>query len=121
MRRLTPWIKIKAEYLQGVTPKELGVKYGLTAKQISDKANSEKWVKEKSEIAENVRKITEERIASLSNLALDTLENVIKDEETDKGVKVSACKSILDISGLKSSKIEQTNINKNPIPIEIIE
>jgi len=55
MVKTTLWVKIKAEYLQGATPAELGKKYGLTAKQISDKANKEKWTTDKSKICEEVR------------------------------------------------------------------
>lgn len=110
MAKTTPWNEIKAEYLQAVTPKELANKYGLTAKQISDKANKEKWVSEKSEISENVRENVQERIKGLTNLALDTLVSVINDPETESNVKVQASKAILDISGLKSSKQEITGV-----------
>lgn len=106
MAKNIPWNKIKAEYLQGVTPKQLAEKYKLTAKQISDKVNHEGWVKEKAEISEKVREITQERLTSLSNLALDTLESLIKADETENNVKVSACKAILDVSGLKTQKVE---------------
>lgn len=110
MAKTTPWNKIKAEYLQGVTPKELAEKYQLKAKQISDKANQEKWVAEKTKIYENVRENVQERIQGLTNLALDTLAEVINDSETEKNVKVSACKAILDISGLKSIKQEVSGV-----------
>jgi len=110
MAKTTPWNKIKAEYLQGVTPKELAEKYQLKAKQISDKANQEKWVAEKTKIYENVRENVQERIQGLTNLALDTLVEVINDSETEKHVKVSACKAILDISGLKSIKQEVSGV-----------
>lgn len=29
--KITPWNKIKAEYLQGAAPKQLAEKYGLTS------------------------------------------------------------------------------------------
>lgn len=35
---LTPWNKIKKEYLEGVTPKELALKYKIKAKTIINKA-----------------------------------------------------------------------------------
>lgn len=117
MAKITPWTKIKAEYLQGVTPQELADKYKLTAKQVSDKANKEKWVKIKAEISEKVREITQERLTSLSNLALDTLESLIKADETENNVKVSACKSILDVSGLKTQKQEITGDIKTTTPV----
>lgn len=56
----TPWLKIKAEYLQGATPKELANKYDLTAKQITSKANRDKWVIEKEIIQDKTRENAEE-------------------------------------------------------------
>ena len=104
MVKTTPWNEIKAEYLQGVTPKELAAKYGLTPKNISDKANKEKWVQEKAKISEKVREVTQERIQELTNLALDTLCEVVNDKKCEKSTKVQAAKALLDISGLKNSK-----------------
>ena len=106
--KTTPWNDIKAEYLQGVTPKELAEKYDIKAKTIHEKASKESWVDEKeninASICKNVQEVTQERIQSLTNLALDTLCNVINDEKTEKNTKVQAAKAILDISGLKNSK-----------------
>lgn len=104
MSKTTPWNEIKAEYLRGVTPKELAEKYSLKAQAIYDKANRDNWVQEKSRIAEKTLEITQERIASLTNLALDTLCEVINDSESRKDIKVQAAKALLDISGLKNSK-----------------
>ena len=102
--KTTPWNEIKAEYLQGVAPKELAEKYNIKPKTIHDKCNKEGWVQEKQSICENVREITQERISNLTNLALDTLCEVINDSECKKDTKVQAAKALLDISGLKNSK-----------------
>lgn len=106
--KTTAWNEIKAEYLQGVTPKELALKYKIPAKTIHEKASKESWVDEKASInasiCKNVQEVTQERIQSLTNLALDTLCNVINDSKTEKNIKVQAAKAILDISGLKNSK-----------------
>lgn len=116
--RTTPWTKIKAEYLQGVTPKELAEKYKLAAKTISEKACKENWTEEKAIICKNLQAQTQAKIQKLTNLALDTLQDVIDDEETERGIKVSAAKAILDISGLKSSKQELTGgLDLNEIKI----
>lgn len=104
--KVTAWLKIKAEYLSGVTPKELGIKYNLKPKQISDKANEERWVDEKSEISENLRVDVQNDINRQARKALGTLEEIIDDPETEKNVKVQACKAILDVSGLKRSTQE---------------
>lgn len=111
MKHTTAWNKIKVEYLQGVTPKELAQKYHLKAKQISDKANEEKWVAEKAKISENLRIDVQERIKDLTNQALDALCNVINDPECKNTDKVSAAKAILDVSGLKSIKQDVTGID----------
>lgn len=111
MKHTTAWNKIKAEYLQGVTPKELAQKYHLKAKQISDKANEEKWVAEKAKISENLRIDVQERIKELTNQALETLCDVINDPECKNADKVSAARAILDVSGLKSLKQDITGID----------
>lgn len=110
-KRLTPWNKIKAEYLQGVTPKELAAKYNLTAKQISDKANEEKWVAEKAKISENIREKVEKLIENATSLAVNNLIDIlIKDKARDSD-KINASRAILDVSGLKSIKQDITGID----------
>lgn len=104
MKKLTPWNKIKAEYLQGVTPKELAVKYKITAKCIHEKASKESWVAEKESISKNLQADVQERIKDLTNLALEALCEVIKSASSEDRDKVSACRAILDVSGLKSLK-----------------
>lgn len=111
MKHTTAWNKIKVEYLQGVTPKELAQKYHLKAKQISDKANEEKWVAEKAKISENLRIDVQERIKDLTNQALEALCDVINDPECKNTDKVSAARAILDVSGLKSLKQDITGID----------
>ncbi len=118
--KTTPWVKIKAEYLQGVTPKELAVKYKIKAKAISDKANEEKWVAEKAKISENVRKDLQEKIKEYANTALEALMKIINDEESKNSDIVQASKAILDVSGLKSMKQEITGANGEPIRVKKI-
>lgn len=120
MAKGTPWIKIKAEYLQGVTPKELAQKYGLKTKTISDKATKEKWTAEKSQICVNIREKTEDRIKGLTNKAFQALENVLDDDNAEYKDKVSAAKAILDISGLKSSKQELTGKGGGALSISYV-
>lgn len=111
MAKTTPWNKIKADYLNGVTPKELSGKYKITAKSIHEKASKEKWVEEKASICKNVQEDVQERIKELTNLALETLRNVINDPESKSQDKVSASRAILDVSGLKSLKQEVTGVS----------
>jgi uncharacterized protein YjcR len=109
MAKTTPWNKIKADYLNGVTPKELASKYKVTAKQIHEKASKENWTAEKARICKNLQENVQERIKALTNLALDTLCEVIKADDSKYQDKVSASKAILDISGLKTQKHEVEN------------
>lgn len=109
MAKTTPWNKIKADYLNGVTPKELASKYKVTAKQIHEKVSKENWTAEKARICKNLQENVQERIKALTNLALDTLCEVIKADDSKYQDKVSASKAILDISGLKTQKHEVEN------------
>ena len=111
MAKATPWNKIKADYLNGVTPKELAEKYKIPAKSIHEKASKESWVDEKASISKNLQEDVQAKIKELSNLALDTLKEVINSPESDNKDKVSAARAILDVSGLKSLKQEVSGIN----------
>lgn len=116
-KKTTPWTKIKAEYLSGVTPKELADKYDLTAKQISDKANKDKWVEVKAEICEKVRESTAEKISRITNLALDRLEEILSGSDLRPDF-VSAIGKAIDISGLKTSKREITGKDGQPFVLK---
>lgn len=111
MAKTTPWNKIKKEYLDGVAPKELAEKYQLDINKLYNKIDNDSWAKDKTEINGNVRKDVQERIKELTNLALETLCNVINDPESDNRDKVSASKALLDVSGLKSIKQDVTGVN----------
>ena len=111
MAKVTAWNKIKADYLNGVTPKELAEKYKIPAKSIHEKASKENWVEEKASISKNLQEDVQAKIKDLTNLALDTLCKVINDPESDNKDKVSASRAILDVSGLKSLKQEVSGVN----------
>lgn len=108
MAKTTPWTKIKAEYLQGATPKELAEKYSLTSQQISNKVKRDKWKIEKDLISHKTTKNVQDKIQALSNNALEVLSEVMNNPETENKDKVSAARAILDVSGLKSVKQEIT-------------
>ena len=111
MAKVTAWNKIKADYLNGVTPKELAEKYKIPAKSIHEKASKENWVDEKASIGKNLKEDVQAKIKDLTNLALDTLCKVIKYPESDIKDKVSASRAILDVSGLKSIKQDVSGIS----------
>ena len=106
MAKTTPWNKIKKDYLNGITPKELANKYKITAKSIHEKASKENWVDERASISKNLQESVQERIKELTNLALGALQEVIKNEESKPADIVAASRAILDVSGLKSLKQE---------------
>lgn len=111
MAKATAWNKIKADYLSGITPKDLATKYNVSAKSIHEKASKENWVEEKASISKNLKEDVQEKIKDLTNLALDTLCKVINDPESDNKDKVSASRAILDVSGLKSIKQDVSGIS----------
>lgn len=113
MSKGIPWVKIKADYLNGIPPKEIANKYKVTAKSIHEKASKEDWVDEKASIIKKTQEDVQNRIKQLTDLALETLESVINDPESKSMDKVSASKAILDVSGLKSQKID---VEKIPLP-----
>jgi uncharacterized protein YjcR len=117
MAKTTPWNKIKKEYLDGVTPKELAIKYKIPAKSIHEKSSKENWTGEKASISKNLQVDVQEKIKELTNLALDTLKNVINDPEAKHTDKVSASKALLDVSGLKSVKQEVSGIQGTSVVI----
>ena len=117
MAKTTPWNKIKKEYLDGVAPKELAIKYKIPAKSIHEKSSKENWTEEKASISKNLQVDVQEKIKELTNLALDTLKNVINDPEAKHTDKVSASKALLDVSGLKSVKQEVSGISPTSVII----
>lgn len=108
--KTTPWNKIKAEYLQGVTPKDLAQKYKISGKTIREKASKEGWVEEKTTICNNLQQDIQNRIKEMTNVALEALCDVINDPECKNTDKVSAARAILDVSGLKSFKQEVSGV-----------
>ena len=111
MVKTTPWNKIKVDYLNGVTPKELAEKYKIDINKLYYKIDNDSWAKEKTKINENIRNDVQERIKELTDLALETLCEVIKAGDSKYQDKVSASKAILDVSGLKSLKQEVTGVS----------
>lgn len=111
MAKVIPWNKIKADYLNGVTPKELAEKHKVDINKLYKKIENDKWAVELREIKGKIGNDVQERIKELTNLALETLCEVIKAGDSKYQDKVSASKAILDVSGLKSLKQEVTGID----------
>lgn len=64
------WAAIKKRYLQGEKPKDIAVDYGLTAKQVSDKASYEGWIRKKTEISEKVATDVEDDLKALCSATI---------------------------------------------------
>lgn len=112
-----PWNEVKADYLAGITPRELAKKYKIKAKTISDKANEEFWVGEKSKISEKIRKKTALKILKLTDSALLNLEKILNDDFAKYSDKIQAAKAVLDVSGLKTQKQEITGKDGEPLGV----
>ena len=121
MAKNTPWTKIKADYLSGITPRELAQKYKIKAKAISDKANKEQWVSEKSEICEKVRKTVEDNIKDGATEAIEYLREVVNNNEEKTVDRIAAAKGLLSVSGLEKSEKKITgDITTSPTTFNIL-
>jgi len=115
----TPWNKIKKEYLEGATPRELATTYKLDVTKISDKAKRDGWTPKKAEISLKVEQTVQERIVGLTTKALKVLEEVLDKSDDDKD-RISAARAVIDVSGLKSSNLNldtptQVIITRQPV------
>ena len=102
--KTTPWNSIKAEYLKGVTPKELAIKYELTAKQVSDKANKENWTRKKSEISENLEDRVQKELEEITTLGIKRLKQLLNNEEIKPNELISAIRLGFDTTLLNKNK-----------------
>jgi hypothetical protein len=59
------WIAIQKRYLLGEKPKDIAMDYGLTAKQISDKAHDDGWTRKKAKISEEIEADVQEEVKTL--------------------------------------------------------
>ena len=115
----TPWNKIKKEYLEGATPKELALKYKIPVKTLHNKSSDENWTGVKKNISEKVEQTVQERIVGLTTKALKVLEEVLDKSDDDKD-RISAARAVIDVSGLKSSNLNldaptQVVITRQPV------
>lgn len=63
------WAAIKKRYLQGDKPKDIAADFGLTAKQVSNRAVKQNWGSKKEQIGAKIeQKIEEEVIDEISSL-----------------------------------------------------
>src|SRR5574344_3040203 len=108
MRMTTPWNKIKAEYLQGVPPRELAIKYNISANTIHNKFSLDGTTKKAREIQSSLQDEIREKIEKASSKVIDRLFEIVGDSDATNSDVVAAARAILDVSGLKSQKVEAT-------------
>jgi len=72
------WAAIKKRYLQGEKPKDIAEAYGLTAKQVSDKANKESWTRKKAEICEKIEIEVEDDLKALCSATIKVHRNFME-------------------------------------------
>ena len=102
----TPWNKIKAEYLQGVAPKELAAKYKIKASAIHTKFNKDGTSRKLRELTSNLQDEIREKIEKASSKVIDKLFKIVEADDATNSDVVAAARAILDVSGLKSQKVE---------------
>ena len=110
----TPWNKIKAEYLQGVAPKELAAKYNINASAIHTKFNKDGTSRKLRELTSNLSEEIRDKIDKATTIAIRRLTEMLESAETKDADLVAATRAILDVSGLKSQKLE-TTITELPV------
>lgn len=106
------WTPIQIEYEAGTKPIELSEKYGLTPKQISDRAYQDNWKKPKDIKSKNIeisRKKYDAKISRLIDKSFSELEKILNNDDAKDSDKINAVKCVIDISGLKKESQEITN------------
>lgn len=116
-KKAIEWTKIKTDYLNGATPKELAEKYDIEINKIYKKVENDKWAAELREIKANIGKSIQEQVTRITNKALRRLENVLDNEDIKVNDLVSAIGKALDISGLKA---ETLNVAESNLTISVV-
>ena len=119
-----PWKLIKKQFLAGKTPRELQELHNVPAKYVSTKASRENWVKQRDNKDEDRATKYTDKIEACLELGFDKINAILSSPTAKDSDKIAAFKSILDISGLKNSTINnniavekdiQVIINRKPI------
>ena len=74
----TPWNKIKAEYLQGVAPKELAAKYNINASAIHTKFNKDGTSRKLRELTSNLSDEIRDKIEKATTIAIKRLTEMLE-------------------------------------------
>lgn len=102
-KKPVPWAKIKAEYLQGATPKQLAETYGVTSKQVRDKAYKESWGRQKAIIDDKTTTKIIEKVTLDTNELLNAYKRIALEEygsQENAATRLKALDSLAKIAGL---------------------
>lgn len=106
--KTVPWNEVKAKYLKGATPKALGIEYGITASQVSDKAKREKWVAKKAIISQNIETKTKTELEDISELCTKKLKELLT-KDIKPNELIAAIRLGFDITLLNKNKTDGEN------------
>ena len=112
------WSDIRSEYVTtNISYRQLSDKYGIARTTIYERAKKEKWVEKrgryrsradakKEDIAVNAEARRYEKLVSVSNAALERIEQMLQKPDIDeRGVRalMASLKDIKEIQGLRST------------------
>lgn len=102
------WAKIEAEYLEGESTSVLAERHKVNINTLESRITNHKWKRKLAEISGKVLDEVQEKIKGITDTAINVLDGILKDGEAKHPDKIAAARAILDISGLKSSKVDNS-------------
>ena len=114
MDKAIPWTKLTADYMSGIQPKELSKKYDVPVAVIHRKLSANGTTQKLRDIKSNIQDEIRDKIEKASSKVIDKLFKIVENEDATNSDVVAAARAILDVSGLKSQKLE-TTITELPV------
>ena len=114
MDKPIPWTKLTADYMNGIQPKELSKKYDVPVAVIHRKLSANGTTQKLREVKSGLQDEIRDKIEKASSKVIDALFNIVEDKDACNSDIVAAARAILDVSGLKSQKLE-TTITELPV------
>ena len=105
---MAQWAKIKKEYFEGAGNKELSEKYNVPIATLESRIAREGWARKKKEMQGEIIDAVQEKIKGIADTAINVLDDILKNDDAKHPDKIAAARAILDISGLKSQKVDST-------------
>jgi len=98
---MPPWVKIKADYLTGLTAVELSQKYDIRSKYLNEVISKRNWKDDKETICNNLKVLAEKHMETLNELAFKTLEETLRSSDEPTAIKLQAISRLFDVNGMK--------------------